>query len=355
MSRVLTGLLAALGLLFCASSASAILIETNGGRVAGFLIADDGKTLTIRVRTKEGQEKDVEYPHAKVKILSQIDGKRLGKLSPDEPAAYRDYAKELAGMEGDPEARYVARRLYLIAAHLDPKALGPTCLLAMSALAETTSEARKCRAMAYLLDPKADAKILEADEAKSEKQARPEAAALRDFLKPLQLYRKGHVRDAADLAKRPGVEALFGKAPGKMSQRSFLGWCSDANCATCKATGKVTCPTCGGKGVVMGQFGKNERCSTCNGKRSIACSTCDGTGIDFRPSEETLRTIMRAELWAMGQLSGDDSAPAPRSSGWSSALRTRRTSPVLPLTLETITEFDPHKCYYRNRAWVARP
>jgi len=356
MCRALTGL-SALVCLFCwTSHASGIVIETNGSRVAGFLVSDDGKTLTIRVRTKDGQEKDVEYPHAKVKVLSQIDAKRLGMLSPDDPTAYRDYAKELAGVEGDPEAKYVARRLYLIATHLDPKALGPGSLLAMSELAETTSEARKCRAMAYLLDPKADAKILRSDDGKSDKQAKLDAATLREFIKPLQYFRKGNVKDAADLAKRPGIDAVFDKAPGKMSQRSFLGWCSDANCPTCKAKGKVTCPTCGGKGTEMDQFGRNVKCPTCKGARSITCTTCDGTGSDFHPSDEVLRTVLRAELWAIARLGGDSGLTlAPRESGWSSALRARQTRPVLPLTLDTITEFDPRKCYYRNRTWVARP
>jgi len=358
MRRVLTGLVVVVGLLCWTSHARAIVIEYNGSRIGGFFQSNDGKTLTILVRNKDGQEEESRYLLAKVKIISEVDLPTLEKLSPDQPAAYRDYAKKLAAMaamENDPEARYVARHLYLIAAHLDPKTLGPACLLAMSDLAETPAEARRCRAMAYVLDSKSDETILKADDGKSEKQPKLEASALRDFLKPLQLYRKGNVREAAVAAKGTAVEAVFAAAPGKLSQKNFMGWCSDANCATCKTKGKVLCSACSGRGVVVGEFGA-ERGATCNGLGSVSCTTCDGTGIDFRPSDEVMRTVLRAELWAIAQLSGDDSAnKAPRESGWSSALKSRQVKPVTPLTLETITEFDPRKCYYRGRVWKTQP
>lgn len=49
-------------------------------------------------------------------FISNIDIERLERLSPDNPADYRDYAEELAAQRIDLAAQNLARRLYLIAA-----------------------------------------------------------------------------------------------------------------------------------------------------------------------------------------------------------------------------------------------
>jgi hypothetical protein len=338
-----------------ASSAKAILIETGGVRVGGYLVSEDDKKLTIRTLTPEGEEAVKEYPRDKIKVLHQLDAKRLTELSSDKPKAYRDYADELARQDADPEARYMARRLYLIAASLDKKNLGVSCLVRLSALAGSPAEARRCRALAYLFASKAEGKVLLV-EGKAAKPPRPSADALRDFTKALQAYRAGKVKLADDIAGRKGMDAIFQLAPVNLDVKSFRRMCTDANCATCKATGRVQCTACLGKGVVRNMFGVFERCTTCNGKKVITCAVCDGRGVTPDLSNDTLRTLLGAELWATEQLLGGavvaDKKKSADNKSWSAVLQRRRLNPVLPLSLETITEFDPRKCHYRDGSWV---
>jgi hypothetical protein len=107
------------------------------------------------------------------------------------------------------------------------------------------------------------------------------------------------------------------------------------------------------KGKMLNPLGQQVRCTTCNGTGLLTCGTCDGTGINPIP-EDVLRIMLRAELWAVDQLAGN--VPRGRKepeSNWSTILEARQVSPVMPLSLETITEFDPHKCLYRDGKWVA--
>jgi hypothetical protein len=342
--------------LVLASSSSAILIETGGNKIGGYLVRADEKKVTIRIQTPDGQESVEDYSPAKITILHQLDVKRLTALSKDNPQGYREYADELAKQQADPEARYMARRLYLIAASLDPHKLGVGSLLAMSTVADTPAEARKYRALAYLLDAKADTKLLVADETKQDKTIKVPADSLKDFTKAMQYYRAGKLNLASDTASRQGMDKVFSLAPGNMSQKSFRQMCTEGFCPTCKSKGKVRCTVCNGKGVVRGMFGNVEFCATCSGKKVMTCETCGGRGINQDLSEDTLRVILRAELWATEQMLGGADGGAKKkaddSKGWSSVLQRRQQKPVLPLSLETSTEFDPRKCHYRNGTWV---
>ena len=356
MSVYRFGLGLAAGLFFSTLPVSAILIDTGTGKVGGFLLNDDGTKLKISIPTRDGEDKVGEYLHADIKILHRLDVKRLEGLSKDNPKAYGDYAEELALQKDDPEARYVAMRLYLIAAYLAPKEFGSSSLLHMSALASTPTEARKCRAMAYLLDPKSDAEIIETDAGKPARPAPLPARALEDFTKALRLYRGGQIKSASETAKHEGVEAIFRMAPGKIDLKTFLQFCTDANCTTCRADGTVTCPTCNGRGTVLNMFRQYERCPTCKGKKRARCPDCGGTHVlDPLPSA-ALRVVLRCELWAIDRQGGWDNRghkDEADAKSWSAVVQSRRLSPVLPLSLETIASFDPRMCRYRNRKWVA--
>src|SRR5262249_32601062 len=151
------------------------------GPVAGYLQSDDGKIVTIKVRLADGTEKTHEYERSKIKIIHEVDRKQLEKLSQNNPQGYFDQAEKLAKHPQDPEARDTAMRLYLIAASLDARQFGASGLTRMSALASSRAEARKCLAMAYLLDAKQDAKLLKAEGGKSPQLPKGQAAALKDF------------------------------------------------------------------------------------------------------------------------------------------------------------------------------
>lgn len=354
MRRCRFGIGLAIGLFFSTSAASAILIDTGAGRVGGFVLNDDGTKLKISIPTPDGEDKVSEYLHTKITIVHQLDVKRLEGLSSDNPKAYRDYAEELARQKDDPEARYTAMRLYLIAAKLAPEEFGSSSLLAMSALAKPPAEARKYRAMAFLLDAKADAGLLKAEGVKPAPPVKFPARALEDFTKALQLYRAGQIKLATETAKREGVDKIFNNAPGKFDLKTFLQCCTDANCTTCRADGTVTCPTCNGRGIVVNMF-QQLRCSTCKGKKRVPCPDCGGTHVRDSLPDDVLRLVLRCELWAMDQQGASADAgwnDAADAKSWSALLRSRGLSPVLPLSLETITSFDPRKCRYRNRKWV---
>jgi hypothetical protein len=351
MSVCRFGLGLAVGLFFSTSLASAILIETRAGQVGGFVLNDDGTKLKISILRPDGEEEVKEYLHTEIKVLHQLDVKRLERLSPGSPRGYRDYADELARQQADPEARYVAMRLYLIAAKLAPDEYGSSSLLRMSDLANTPAQGRKLRAVAFLLDPKAD----RPEDAKPAEPAKLPADALEDFSKALRFYRAGQIKLASETAKHEGVDRVFRMTPEKIDLKTFLQWCSDATCTTCRADGTVICPTCNGRGFILNNFVKQERCPACKGKKRVPCPDCGGTHVHDPLPDDALRAVLRCELWAIDrQGAGDDDGrkDAADAKSWSAIVRSRRLRPVLPLSLDTITSFDPRKCLYRNRKWV---
>jgi hypothetical protein len=69
-----------------------------------------------------------------------------------------------------------------------------------------------------------------------------------------------------------------------------------------------------------------------------------------------LARLIRLELALSGAAEAEP-APAPEAASarpsWSAALAAGRTQPVPSLSLETLTEFDPKLCVYRDGKWVA--
>jgi hypothetical protein len=283
-----------------------LLIEKAPGAVpvGGYLASNDGKTLKIKMLSPDGKEKTKDYDLSKIDIIHQLDVDRLKKLDKNDPKAYYDYAEELANkkLADDPEAKDTARRLFLIAAYLDQRQFGRSALLGMSSLAGTEAEARRCRAMAFLLDPKGDADAL-----KPPPMPKIPTSALQDFEKALQSYRTGQIANAKKLANSIDMDMDFSKAAGGIDKATFLQWCTDAE----------------------GQIGS--------------------------PPEDRLRRILRAELWVIDQLSHGDAGDKTNAgeTKWSSILQARQNKLVTPLSLETIADdIDPHKCVYRDGKWV---
>lgn len=350
-------LLALLGMFAAAlltpAPARAILIETGSTQVGGYLISDDGKTLKLRVGP-EGSEKNVDFEKAKIKIIHQFDRARLEKLNKDEPKGYADLAESLAAFKADPEARDVAMRLYLIAAYLDKAQFGAKSLLRMSSLAGSPAEARRCRAMAFLLDPNADAAMLRVEAAKPQPRDKAQLGVLQDLLKALQFYRTGQLKLAKEVADRKGLDKIFSAAPGLTSQVAFQQRCNDAFCATCKTKGTAKCSMCNGTGRTVNEFGQQQVCTRCKGQRTTTCDTCEGQGVNQAIIDENLRVVLRAELWALDRLSGAGDTAKRGDSSWTSVIQSRQVSPAGSLSLETITEFDPRKCVYRGGVWVEK-
>lgn len=287
------------------SPAWAILIKEKAPGavpVGGYFVSNDGKTLRIMTRSPDGKETPTNYELLKIDIIHQIDTDRLKTLDKNDAKAYHDYAEVLADKKyaDDPEAKDVARHLFLIAAYLDQRQFGRSALLSMSSLARTEAEARRCRALAFVLDPQGDADAL--------KPPMPKApSALQNFEKALKFYRTGQIADAKNLANAIDLDMDFSKAVGGIDKATFLQWCTDAE------------------------------------------------GMTGSPPEDRLRRILRAELWVIDQLPHGDAGDKTNAgeTKWSSILQARQIKPVSLLSLETIDkDIDPHKCLYRDGKWV---
>ena len=284
-----------------------LLVEKAPGSVpvGGYLAADDGATLKVKMLLPDGKELIKTYELSKIDIIHKLDAGRLQKLDKSDPKAYYDYDEELADkkLDADPEAKDTARRLFLIADYLDRRTFGRDALLRMSSLAGSEAEARRCRALSFLLDPKGDAAALKAAPA-----PKAPAGALQDFERALQSYRTGQIANARTRANLKDMDTVFSMAPGPIDKATFLQWCTDADASPGNP-----------------------------------------------PPEDRLRKTLQAEVWVIGQLSGDagDKTGAGEAK-WSSILQTRQVKPVSPLSLETIADgMDPHMCLYRDGKWVA--
>jgi hypothetical protein len=343
---------AGLWLLIVATPAWPILIETgpNKRRVGGYVEREDANKIVLRIPTDSGKPKIETFERSKIKILHRVDRDLLEKLTRDQPNAYLDYAEELAERKDDPEAFDTAMRLYLIAAYLDPAKNGPRCLLGMSTLTTNSADARKYRAMAFLLDAKRDPALLKKDQS----PAVIPVAALQSFQQALRKYRTGDVMNARELATAKGVGDCFRAAPGMMDPDAFAQACTDAVCPRCRYTNRnnVKCSNCNGRKRLPST---NQICPTCNGKGVVKCSTCNGTGVNTSRLDQHVDTIVRGELWALDRLAPDAaSATKPAAArSWASALSNPQLTPIPVLTLETIADYDPRKCVFRNGNWVA--
>ena len=232
-------------------------------------------------------------------FIPTVSKDRLAKLDPAQPTLYRDYAEELAEKKIDPDARDAAIRLYLIAAHLEPEGLGRSALLGMVSLARSRAEERRFRAMAYLLDPKHDRRVVK--EATSAATGGGSAEGRDDLLSALRSLRQGDRRVAQRMAQRPSVIAAFNHYAGNFSRDDFL----------------------------------------------TACDSADSL------DNAMLARIIRYELEITGaKTSLDDSEEPDKSAGWSATLSSGNTVPAAALTLDSLTEYDPKASVYRDGKWV---
>jgi hypothetical protein len=293
--------------LFClTSSARAIILELDDGtKVVGILDHEDEKRVYVKIKKDEGEPFVKGYSRDKiVKTISKVDEAILAGFSSRNPKAYWDYAEKLAEHPEDPEVKDLLKHLYLIAATLDKEKYGAKGLLKLSSLlTDKPGEARRCRTLAFLLDP--NMKATEVFKQDASKSAPPDKAALDNFVKALQLYRAGQPDAAAEMTKKEGVDKVFGKS-GIMSVKVFRKWCSEAS--------------------------------------------------DNRP-DNVLRLVLQAEMWAINpRRSSDDSGENDGTdpTSWSAILQSHGESPVLPLSLEIfkIDGMNGHKCHRQNREWV---
>lgn len=283
-----------------ANDACAALVYITGRQepIAGYVDRSDPQVVVIREPLPDGSQREHRVPQGDVEdVVETVSRSRLEALSPRDPTAYRDYAEELAEKRRDPEARETGLRLFLIAAHLKPDQLGRSCFLGMARLAVTPAEARRYRAMAYLLDPKHDRSVLGRKETA---ETPPAARNDRDrmLLKALQFLRRGEGRRARMQADLPEVKTAFQDWSKVLSYEEFVQATKD----------ELTTPT--------------------------------------------LSKLLQLELMLQQSTAEGRADNGQQDAPWSEVVGRDGTPPVFPLTLETVTRWDPAECLYRDRQWV---
>lgn len=294
---MLVRLVLLLGLIACPRFAGAVIIlEKNASHpLRGYLVKADAERVVVDVLLPGGEIRQRVLPRSAIaEMIQAVSEERLKTLRSDQPQGYRDYAEELAGKINDPEAHRTALRLYLIAAHLAPRELGRSCLLGMVALARSPEEARKFRAMTYLLDVDHNRSVLVTPPSSTIPNTLSHSQ--RDQLKLLlRALREGRLSEARTLAKRSGVAEGLEKLADLLQPADF---------AEVKQGEPLPSPL--------------------------------------------LAQVLRAELYLAGFEEPADEGARPKTP-WSKAIA---SPPVPPLSLETFTEFDPKDCHYRDGKWV---
>jgi hypothetical protein len=65
-----------------------------------------------------------------------------------------------------------------------------------------------------------------------------------------------------------------------------------------------------------------------------------------------LRRLLTLE-WILSRAQDTGDSPfSDRSTSWSQIAQRRELAPAVPLSLETLTEFDPRACVYQQGVWV---
>ena len=289
--------------------AQAIVVYKKGSSqpLMGHLVRQDDRMVTMREELPDGKSRVTAIPRGEIdELIETVSAQRLAALDPAESREYRDYAEELAEKKADPEARDLAIRLYLIAAHLGRAGNNRGALLGLIALARNPQEKARFRALAYLEDDRHDSRILKAAAYPAPPVA-PAAKAIRagatdDLRNALRAARRGKGGYAKSLSAKSGVAELFTLHHEVLSSEEF-----DA--------------ICGAKSLSEGQ----------------------------------LRKLLQLEL-ALDDPPGEP-APLPLAQPvihWT-ATPSGGLAPVRPLRLETLTEFDPRASLFRNGAWVRPP
>ncbi|PQO43048.1 hypothetical protein [Blastopirellula marina] len=289
-----------------AADAAVVLLRNDADPVAGYVESRSGGVLRLRIPQGPGKYLTQEIPLTDVaEVLETVSPSRLAELKPDDPNGYRNYAEELAQKKVDPEARETALRLFLIAAKLDPDRLGRSSLLGMTAIARSQEEAHRFQAMAYLLDPEHDVQLIQ--KRHSAQLASPERVDEWTglIITGLRKLRAGDSRSARAILKRADIEKAFDSIVAEITYDECIS-ILNRKCPGCE-TGKIPSPL--------------------------------------------MRKLVLAELALLPET--HDSSDTDSVPEWSELTAAENHKPIVALTLETITEFDPSHSVYRRNQWEA--
>ncbi|MFN3150574.1 hypothetical protein [Bremerella sp.] len=270
--------------------------------IAGFVESADDMSIQLRIVTPEGDELNRRILRSEIDLLLQpVSPSRLSQLSPDNPKAYREYAEELVEKKTDPEAVETAKRLFMIAAHLDPQTEGRSALLGMTPLMNDPQGVKQLRAMAYLLDPSHDASLLEGQPQAVTTGAALDESVREEVTKVLKMLRHGERSDARQQLQREEVRSAMRQGTSKITPDE------------CLALVQGTCPGCE----------------------------------QGRIPPYMLQKLVAAELELNSSQAASDVKPQ-----WGFFLDGTFQEPLPVLSLAKAVGFDPKQCVYRDGKWV---
>ena len=296
-----------LGLWVVEAQAVVVFVKGRDKPIIGIIKQKDERFVVVEQVLSNGTRPVTKIPRADIEdIIETVVPERLEKLDPENPQAYHDYAEELTVKRDDPEAREMAIRLYLIAAHLDPKDHGRSSLLGMVQLARNDNEERNLRAMAYLLDSEHNESVLrEPDVVKSKPKSVDDGARQRLLTAIRQVRQQQRQHMARETANREEVKALFAQVEEIMSHKEFINASSEKELSPHSLEKLIT----------------------------LELALLPSTGVVARP-----QSTRKLTSWLQG-IDRDGLAAVPPLS-----LNPEQM-------LEKITEFDPNNCYFRDGKW----
>ncbi|MBA2113433.1 hypothetical protein [Bremerella alba] len=290
-------------LLFCGDALGAVVyVKGQKEPISGFVESTDDTSIRLRITTPDGDELHRQILRSEIDLLLQpVSPGRLSQLSPENPKAYREYAEELAEKKTDPEAVETAKRLFMIAAHLDPKTEGRSALLGMTLLMNDAQGVKQLRAMAYLIDPSHDAALLEGQQQEVTTGAALDESMRQEVTKVLRMLRQGERADARQQLQREELRSAMRQGTSKITPDE------------CLALVQGLCPGCG-QGKIPPYM---------------------------------LQKLVAAELELNTSQAANDVQPK-----WGFYLSETFQKPLPVLSLAKAIGFDPRQCVYRDGAWV---
>lgn len=281
--------------------AAVVFLKNGGPPIAGFLVSQSDHRVTLRRILPSGYEKEESFNREQIaKLVVSVSDERLAELSPESPADYRDYAEELVEKQLDPEAIETGLHLYLIAAYLDTGRIRESALRGMIANARTSDEERRFRALAFVTT-QFDRSFLKSVDAARRSTAISTPRSKANLLQSIRAARQGEFVIALQLAETDEVKGEFEAYASTLSHAAFVKLC-----------------------------------------------------LDEKFDEAELGKMLAIELSLFGDRTGKgsfDKGSMNQSESWGQIIATRQTTPIANVTFETITEFDPRECLYREGTW----
>jgi hypothetical protein len=342
--------------LMSARPAAAVIIFLKGQELPlrGYLVRETDDVVVFRQLLESGEERRRTLSKSDIDdLIISVSDERLESLNRSDPQAYREYAEELSEKRKDPDAQQTAIRLFLIAAYLDTDQLGRSCLLGMAGLARDEAERRRFMAMAFLLDPKHDSSLIKSRPTAAPPSSSPavDVKVADAVVRALRLLRQGQKRDAMTQARRGRLKERLAQVTDKITYEEFAGAC-DPTCPHCNR-GQVNCPECDGNKMVLRGL-RRVPCPVCQTRGQMPCPNCGGFYKQHQPSASLVRRILEVEMQYLPVEDRESLTVrrAPERENWTTTIDHGNTAAVRPLTLATISEFDPSLWRYQNGKWT---